>query len=153
MAHFKGIGRDMLTGLWNGIADKVEWLKGKVRGVVDKIKGWFTGKDGFDEHSPSKWAKQVFQYVMEGGGQGLDAGSTALFRDVDSIVNRMKDSMDFAPANLAFSASGQPQGMGQTGTTGGGNTYVTINSPVAVDAIQAAREWKKTTQRMALGYV
>ncbi len=153
LAHFKGIGRDMLTGLWNGIADKVEWLKGKVRGVVDKIKGWFTGKDGFDEHSPSKWAKQVFQYVMEGGGQGLDAGSTALFRDVDSIVNRMKDSMDFAPANLAFSASGQPQGMGQTGTTGGGNTYVTINSPVAVDAIQAAREWKKTTQRMALGYV
>lgn len=153
LAHFKGIGRDMLTGLWNGIADKVEWLKGKVRGVVDKIKGWFTGKDGFDEHSPSKWAKQVFQYVMEGGGQGLDAGSAALFRDVDAIVNRMKDSMDVSPVNLGFSASGQATGAGSSTASAGGNTYVTINSPVAVDAIQAAREWKKTTQRMALGYV
>lgn len=153
LAHFKGIGRDMLTGLWNGIADKVEWLKGKVRGVVDKIKGWFTGKDGFDEHSPSKWAKQVFQYVMEGGGQGLDAGSAALFRDVDAIVNRMKDSMDVSPVNLGISASGQAVGTGRNSASASGNTYVTINSPVAVDAIQAAREWKKTTQRMALGYV
>lgn len=153
LAHFKGIGRDMLTGLWNGIADKVEWLKGKVRGVVDKIKGWFTGKDGFDEHSPSKWAKQVFQYVMEGGGQGLDAGSAALFRNVDSIVNRMKDSIDVSPVNLGISASGQAVGTGRNNASASGNTYVTINSPVAVDAIQAAREWKKTTQRMALGYV
>lgn len=153
LAHFKGIGRDMLTGLWNGIADKVEWLKGKVRGVVDKIKGWFTGKDGFDEHSPSKWAKQVFQYVMEGGGQGLDAGSAVLFRDVDAIVNRMKDSMDVSPVTLGISASGQAVGTGRNNASTSGNTYVTINSPVAVDAIQAAREWKKTTQRMALGYV
>lgn len=154
--EFMSIGKDMLMGLWNGIADKVEWLRGKVVGVVEKIKSWFTGKDGFDEHSPSKWAKQVFRYVMEGGGIGLDDGSTALFRDVDHIVGRIKDSMDFSPVNVGFSASGRSYDTRQASqrvAIGGGDTYVTIHSPVAVDAIQAAREWKKTTQRMALGYV
>lgn len=151
--HFKGIGKNMITGLWNGISGAVGWLKEKVTGVINRIKSWFEGKDGFDEHSPSKWAKQVFQYVMEGGAQGLDAGSAALFRDVDSIVGRMKDSMALAPVSVGLAASGQASGLPGIGQRGVGNTYVTINSPVSVDAVQAAREWKKTTQRMALGYV
>ena len=62
------VGRDMLTGLWNGISDKVEWLKGKVKGVVDTIKSWFTDKDGFDTHSPSKWSKKVMGDVFDGLG-------------------------------------------------------------------------------------
>lgn len=33
-----------------------------------------------------------------------------------------------------------------------GDTTVNIYSPVAVDPIQAAREWKKTTQRLAMGF-
>lgn len=151
--HFKGIGKNMITGLWNGISGAVGWLKEKVTGVINRIKSWFEGKDGFDEHSPSKWAKQVFQYVMEGGGQGLEAGSAALFRDVDSIMGRMKDSMTLAPVSVGLAASGQASGLPGIGQRGVGNTYVTINSPVSVDAVQAAREWKKTTQRMALSYV
>ena len=59
--QMKEVGRNLLMGLWDGITDKVEWLKGKVTGVVDIIKGWFTGKDGFDEHSPSKWSRGVFR--------------------------------------------------------------------------------------------
>ncbi|MEI2420207.1 hypothetical protein V6O07_08025, partial [Arthrospira platensis SPKY2] len=52
--------------LWNGITDKVAWLKGKVSGVVDKIKGWFTSEDGFDTHSPSKWTEKIGEWVMQG---------------------------------------------------------------------------------------
>lgn len=39
----KQVGKDLVENLWNGINDKVEWLKSKVRGVIDIIKGIFGG--------------------------------------------------------------------------------------------------------------
>lgn len=66
VSDFVSIGKNVLMGLWNGINDKVGWLKGKVKGVVDKIKSWFTGKDGFDTHSPSKWSEKICGFVMRG---------------------------------------------------------------------------------------
>lgn len=103
---FREVGANLLTGLWNGISDKIAWLKDKVSGVVDTIKGWFTGKDGFDEHSPSKWAKKVFQYVMEGGGEGLDAGLPGLMQSVGSVTDRVKSGLDFGTATVDFASSG-----------------------------------------------
>lgn len=99
-------GSDLLTGLWNGISDKVEWLKGKVSGVVDKIKSWFTGKDGFDEHSPSKWSRKVFGYVLEGAGLGLDEEAPALYRNISGIVNRVRDGFDMDATTVGFAESG-----------------------------------------------
>ena len=104
--QMKDVGRNLLMGLWDGIADKVEWLKSKVTGVVDIIKGWFTGKDGFDEHSPSKWSRSVFRYVMEGGAEGLNDGLPALMRGVSSVSGRVKDGLDFGTASVSFADSG-----------------------------------------------
>lgn len=103
---FREVGANLLVGLWNGISDKIAWLKGKVSGVVNTIKGWFTGKDGFDEHSPSKWSKQVFRYVMEGGGEGLDAGLPGLMQSVGSVTGMVKSGLDFGTASVDFSSSG-----------------------------------------------
>ena len=104
--QMKDVGRNLLMGLWDGITDKVEWLKGKVTGVVDIIKGWFTGKDGFDEHSPSKWSRGVFRYVMEGGAEGLSDGLPELMRGVSSVSGRVKDGLDFGTASVGFADSG-----------------------------------------------
>lgn len=104
--QMKEVGRNLLIGLWDGITDKVEWLKGKVTGVVDIIKGWFTGKDGFDEHSPSKWSRGVFHYVMEGGAEGLSDGLPELMRGVSSVSGRVKDGLDFGTATVGFADSG-----------------------------------------------
>ncbi len=105
VSEFKDAGRQLLEGLWNGIADKVEWLKGKVSGVVDTIKSWFTGSEGFDEHSPSKWANQVFRYVMEGGGEGLEDGLPDLMKNVKSVAGRVKSGLDFGTASIDFASS------------------------------------------------
>lgn len=111
---FKGfswssIGHDLLTGIWNGINDKVAWLKSKVQGVVDKIKGWFTGKDGFDEHSPSKWSKKVFQYVMDGGVNGIDAGMPGMISAVGGAVDSIKNGFDIGTISAGATASGSAQ--------------------------------------------
>ena len=106
---WSGIGHDLLTGIWNGINDKVAWLKSKVHGVVDKIKGWFTGKDGFDEHSPSKWSKKVFQYVMDGGVNGIDAGMPGMMSAVGGAVDSIKNGFDIGTISAGATASGSAQ--------------------------------------------
>lgn len=104
--ELKNVGEYLLEGLWTGIKEKVGWLKEKVMGVINTIKGWFTGKDGFDEHSPSKWSKQVFQYVMEGGVKGIDAGSPALMRSVENSVGEIQSRMDMGTVKIDFASSG-----------------------------------------------
>lgn len=103
---FRAAGQQLLEGLWNGIADKVAWLKGKVTGVVDTIKSWFTGSEGFDEHSPSKWGEDVTNLVMAGFGNGFEKGLPSLMSNVDSVVSRVKSGMDFGTASVDFAASG-----------------------------------------------
>lgn len=83
-------GKDMIAGLWNGINDKIAWLKGKVQGVVDTIKGWFTGKKGFDEHSPSKWSEKVFKYVMEGGKIGIEKNQNKITDAIQNLIDNVK---------------------------------------------------------------
>lgn len=85
-ATMKEVGKYVIEGLWNGINDKVAWLKSQVKGVVDKIKSWFTGKDGFDEHSPSKWSKKVFAYVIEGGVNGIKQNKDQLISAISGLV-------------------------------------------------------------------
>ena len=107
--NWKDIGSNLLTGIWNGINDKVAWLKGKVQGVVNKIKSWFTGKDGFDEHSPSKWSKKVFQYVMDGGANGIDAGMPGMMSAVSGAVDSIKNGFDVGTISANATASGNAQ--------------------------------------------
>ena len=71
------IGRNIIQGLWNGISEKVEWVKGKIRGAVDSIKSVFTGITGFFTGSPSRWSEQVGVWVMQGLGNGIEEDSTA----------------------------------------------------------------------------
>lgn len=107
--NWKDIGSNLLAGIWNGINDKVAWLKSKVQGVVNKIKSWFTGKDGFDEHSPSKWSKKVFQYVMDGGVNGIDAGMPGMMSAVSGAVDSIKSGFDVGTISANAAASGSTQ--------------------------------------------
>lgn len=130
---FREVGANLLTGLWNGISDKVEWLKGKVSGVVDTIKGWFTSEEGFDEHSPSKWAKKVFQYVMEGGGEGLDAGLPGLMQSVGSVTDRVKSDLDFGTASVDFAYSGLGVSSAGIINSTASNSYSNSNFPSSIE--------------------
>lgn len=102
----KEAGKYLLEGLWAGISDKVQWLKDKVSGVVDTIKGWFTGSDGFDEHSPSRWSRQVFRYIMDGGALGLDDGLGNVMNTIESAGNTIKNGLSFGTASVDFASSG-----------------------------------------------
>lgn len=89
--QMREVGANLLIGLWTGITDKVRWLKDKVGGIVDTIKGWFTGKDGFDEHSPSKWATSVGEYMMQGLAIGMENSKGELMETAASIIGEVKN--------------------------------------------------------------
>lgn len=102
--EFVSVGKNVIVGLWNGINDKVAWLKGKVKGVVDKIKGWFISKEGFDEHSPSKWSEGVGSYVMDGLGNGFEKDETAIRaarKAADNIKNAITDEISKVNAEIS----------------------------------------------------
>lgn len=133
LGDIKDVGSQLLEGLWGGISDKVEWLKGKVGGVVDTIKGWFTGKSGFDEHSPSRWAADVFEKLLEGGAEGLKAGSAGLLGTVGGVVGDVQNAMQPA-LNGSLSATQRV-----AGNAGGEAGAEPINVTLTLDSITLAQ--------------
>lgn len=114
---FLDIGRAIIDGIKNGILAGVNAIKNAVTGVIDTVKGWFTGSDGFDTHSPSKWAKKVFQNVMQGGVEGLNAGLPGLLAEARSVTDQVQRGMNFGTANVDFASSGI--GMASAGMVNG----------------------------------
>lgn len=149
-SKFKEIGGNIVSGIKDGILGAwdsfIGWIGDKVGGIVTAVKNML------GIHSPSK----VFAGIGGNMALGLAEGWDDEYGD---IKRQIENGLNFAPANIGVNAnySGGSRYGGQEaqerGGTGWGNTYVTINSPVAVDGVQAAREWQKTAQRMALGYV
>ena len=131
VSEMKNAGSALLEGIWNGISDKGAWLKSKVSGVVDKIKGWFTGGDGFDTHSPSKWSEGVMKNVMEGFDVG---GEKYNGIGVKSAVSAMKTnlSVSMSPTTITQSVGGATY-----------NFYQTNNSPKSLSRLEIYRQSKK----------
>lgn len=120
------IGRNILTGLWNGIKEKWQNFKDKCSGIVDNIKGLFSGKSGFDSHSPSRWAETLFENLLEGGEVGLDNAKGALFRNVGGIVDDVKNMMglDAISGNAGYGVS--TIGNSNIGTSGDSSDIETV---------------------------
>lgn len=73
-SKLKSIGKDLISGLWNGISDKFSWLTDKIKGfaknVTDKIKGFFGIK------SPSRvFRDEIGKQLAEGLAVGIEDNS------------------------------------------------------------------------------
>ena len=148
---FKDIGKHIVDGIKDGVLGAWEsfttFMSNKISGIINSV------KEKLGIHSPSK----VFAGIGENMALGLAEGWDDEYSGIKRQIER---GMDFGTVNVGLNAT-RPSYGADTGYSAGnaqqpaygGNTYVTINSPKAVDAITAAREWKKTTQRMAIGYV
>lgn len=97
----KKIGADIVTGLWNGIAEKAKWIQKKVTGFTDSLKKIFTGKDGFDTHSPSKWAEKIGKFLMEGLAEGINNDMSA----EDALQKKIGNLKSFISNELGVSDS------------------------------------------------
>lgn len=116
------LGENLVVGLWDGIFSKDGWLRSSIRSFIDGIKKIFTGKDGFDTHSPSKWSESVFMNVMDGAAIGTDKGAKGLYKAFGSVVDQIKGdmgSLDGLDTDFSLNArlAGRGQGSGDAGST------------------------------------
>lgn len=91
------IGKDIVTGIYNGINSMVRWLEEKigdfVGGIVDNVKGVL------GIHSPSR----VFAGIGENMALGLGNGWE---REFGSVSRQVTDGLDFGTGHIGFAESG-----------------------------------------------
>lgn len=127
----KTIGGDVIAGLWNGMNDKIQWLKDKISSFVGNVADWL--KEFFGISSPSKlMADEVGKWLPEGIAVGIS-------KNAKSVLGAMKDlTMDAVDG----ARSGLDTG---NATLGGGvvnNFYQTNNSPKALSRLEIYRQSK-----------
>lgn len=100
IAGLKAAGANLVTGLWNGINDKLAWIKNQITKWCGNVIDWFKAK--FGVHSPST----VFMGIGENLAEGLAIG----WKDGMSAV---RNAMGMVPgANGSFSLDASPAGLG-----------------------------------------
>ena len=88
------IGANVITGFWNGLQSKIQWIKDKVASFVQGIKDGFTNAQAFDTHSPSKWAFGVGVFVMQGLANGMKSGNKTAISTARKTADRIKTAIE-----------------------------------------------------------
>lgn len=79
------IGKNIVVGIWNGIAGAYDWIVGKLSGWVDSVLGYIKGLFGI--HSPSTIMRdQVGVFLARGIGEGFEDG-------MSDVERSMRDAM------------------------------------------------------------
>ena len=136
------IGGNIVSGIWNGISNGYEWIKGKISGWVGDVVGWFKKKLGIG--SPSKvFRDQIGDWLPQGIAAGFDE---QMPKSLNSMKNSLNGAIDQLKSDVSFSTSGLLGDVNVTGSTAGGSSSQnvtfnqTINSPKAVDRLTIYRE-------------
>ena len=141
------IGKNIVTGIWEGIKSAVGWIKDKI--------GEFTGglvngvKDVLGIHSPSK----VFAGIGEYMAQGLGIGFADQMRDVQKQINGAVPSSLDAP-QFAGATTGQPSaGQGMAVTLHIDNFYNNTDRDIneLTDMITQRMQFKTSRKAAAMG--
>lgn len=88
---FSELGGDILKGFWEGITDKVDWLKGKMGGFKDQVMQGM--RDAFDVHSPSKEFEKLGQYLLPGLYEGMKDTMPRIQRDMQEMAKGLISSI------------------------------------------------------------
>ncbi|NBJ89847.1 phage tail tape measure protein [Acutalibacter sp. 1XD8-36] len=135
--------------------------------MVNAAMGAFNAaKAALQINSPSKRGYWLWEMVMDGGELAVDENaykwSDAMTAASEGALKAISTTtgdfdMGITPAPIDFTAYARSYNPSESAanpnsTSAPGNTVVNIYSPKAVDPIEAAREWRKTTQQLAMGF-
>lgn len=85
------IGKNIVTGIWDGIKNKVTWIKDKIKDFAGGIVKGF--KDNLEIHSPSRvFADQIGKFIPEGIWQGISGAMGKLQSNMKQSVGRLVEA-------------------------------------------------------------
>lgn len=139
------IGGDVVKGLWNGISNKVAWLKSKISGFVGNVKNWL--KKFFKIGSPSKlMADEIGRWIPEGIAVGITANAKSALKAMRALGTDLIGETQLNSLNV-------PALSGAASIAGGAvtNNYVfnqTNNSPTALSRLDIYRQTQNQLKQL-----
>lgn len=113
------IGKNLIVGLWNGINDKINWVKSKIKSMGESITKAI--KKVFGVASPSKVFAEIGGFLADGLAIGYE-------KEMNSVRNDMLNASDGLSANMTTSITANATGANLAGSTTNYNGgAVTIN--------------------------
>ena len=89
-------GKNILEGLWRGLQNGT-WqgkILGAAAGLADAVNKKFTGKSGWDEHSPSKKMKKFTEYYIQPISDVMNKRKSGILNTAQSLVSSINDKFD-----------------------------------------------------------
>lgn len=119
------VGKNIVTGIWNGITGAKDWLLNKIKSFAKTITQGI--KDFFGIKSPSRVMRdQVGQWLPKGIAVGIDANTDSALHSIDKmndeIMNKMSQAVNMETAKASFS-----------GTSGSVSQILSANSVIQVE--------------------
>lgn len=145
------IGKNLITGLWNGIQDKAQWCINQLKRLGESIVN--TVKSIFGVASPSKVFAQIGGYLAEGLGEGYEDGMEDVKKDILASSEQLTGNM--TASVTAYGSGSQMLGGNTTTYNGGGvtiNVYGAEGQNVNDLARHIAAEFEHMTRRKGAIY-
>lgn len=118
------VGKNLVEGLWEGIGDKVEWIKDKIKGFgKDVLKGI---KDFFGISSPSKVMAQMGEYLGEGLGIGWEDAMKDVKKDMTKDLDLQGDVTMRTNVDAGSGFTGASATLGLAGVGGMGDIVIPV---------------------------
>lgn len=115
------IGTQLVTGLWNGISSKVDWVISKIRNMGSSITNAI--KRVFGIASPSKVFAGIGGYLAEGLGVGFEDEIGDVKADMIGEMSGLTASMN---ANVTAYGTGSAATLGNSTTYNGGTININV---------------------------
>lgn len=93
VSSIKKIGSNLISGLWNGIGDKVSWITKKIKGFGNSVIGQI--KKIFGVKSPSTVMKQIGDYLAQGLAIGVEDNANKPINAITALSSDMTKAFDF----------------------------------------------------------
>lgn len=146
------IGQNLVSGLWGGISDKIEWVKNKIYGMGSAITNAIKGVFGIA--SPSKvWANEIGQYLPLGLYAGYEDSMEEVKQDITSDMENLTSGLT-AEVQAYGTAGAAMYDSGETFNYGGNviNVYAAEGQDVKALADEIAVRLENMTQRKGAVY-
>ena len=146
---FLSIGKDIITGMWNGIQNKTQWLKDKVSSLGTTVTN--AVKKALGIKSPSRVFMGLGAFTAEGFGIGFEDTMQDVESDMKDSINGLTGSMS---ANISANGTGASMLNGSTYNGGAININVYGAEGQNVDdlAKQIAYRLEEMTRRKEAVY-
>lgn len=146
----KSIGGNIVEGLWNGIKDKVSWIKNKLSGFKDSVMNAL--KDFFGIKSPSRAMRyEIGQFLPPGIAMGIQDTAKVAIEKMRQLKNDIVGEADFSGISVPQIGIGAGPALQAAGGTVVNNTYTfnqTNNSPKALDRLEVYRATKQQLKQL-----